>query len=448
MVKQRILALIVLVISFALGYYIYWSEITDKNSFKLGLDLSGGTYLVYQADIANISPEEIENSMNALRDVIERRVNLFGISEPRVSTETTTLSGQGKEYRLVVELPGVADAQEAIALIGQTPLLEFKIENPNPESINLKASDVVDGTIDLSPVIINDRRYITTALTGQYLSRSTLQFDPTTNAPVIALQFNEQGAALFESITEQNIGKTVAIYLDGAIISAPVVNQKITGGEAIITGSFTANEAKVLVGRLNSGALPVPINLISTETIGPSLGSNAIAAGITAGLIGIIAISSLLIIWYRVPGIIAVVSLIVYTILTLLSLKLIPVTLTAAGIAGFVISLGMAVDANILIFERMKEELHGKRSIIEAVRIGFDRAWTSIRDGNSASLLSAIILFWFGTPMIQGFALTFGIGVFISMISAISVSKIMLISIAGNTHSRIARFLFSSGFTK
>lgn len=448
MVKQRIIALIVLLISIAIGYFVYWSEVTGRNPFKLGLDLSGGTYLVYQADITNIPSGEVENSMNALRDVIERRVNLFGVAEPRVSTETTTLSGAGKEYRLVVELPGVADAQEAIAMIGQTPLLEFKVENPNPEPIKLQASDVVDGTIDLSSSMTTDRQYIGTALTGQYLSRSSLQFDPTTNAPVIALQFDEQGAALFESITEQNIGKTVAIYLDGAIISAPVVNQKITGGQAIITGSFTANEAKVLVGRLNSGALPVPVHLISTETIGPSLGSGAIYAGIVAGLIGLIAISGLLIIWYRVPGIIATIALVIYSVIMLALFKLIPVTLTSAGIAGFIISLGMAVDANILIFERMKEELHGKRSILEAVRIGFDRAWTSIRDGNISSFLSAIVLFWFGTPMIQGFALTFGIGVFVSMVTAISASRILLAATAGNANGRVARFLFSSGFNK
>jgi protein-export membrane protein SecD len=389
--------------------------------------------------------------MDSLRDVIEQRVNLFGVSEPRVSTETTSLAGDSIEYRLVVELPGITDVKKAIAMIGQTPLLEFKVKDPayKPGNVIINESDINNGTIDLGSVILNqDAQYIGTALTGQYLSRANLQFDPTTNAPSIGLQFNEEGSKLFEKITGENIGKTVAIYLDGALISAPNVNEKISGGQAVISGTFTPVEAKILVGRLNSGALPVPVTLISTDTIGPTLGSDAVQSGLLAGLIGLIAISGLLIVWYRVPGIIATISLAVYGIVMLALFKLIPVTLTSAGIAGFIISLGMAVDANILIFERMKEELHTGKSIIESMKTGFDRAWTSIRDGNISSMITAIILFWFGTTLIKGFALTFGLGVIVSMLSAITVSRTLLYAIAGIGNGRIKRFLFSSGISK
>lgn len=423
MLKQRILALVVLLAAGGIGFFVYSSQVNNTKPFKLGLDLSGGSHLVYKADVSKIPAAGVSEAMGSLRDVIERRVNLFGVSEPRVSTESTTLAGDGKEYHLVVELPGITDIKKAIDMIGQTPLLEFKVE------------DGLGG-------------YKEAGLTGQYLSRATVTFDPITQAPSINLQFNTEGAKLFEKITGENIGKTVAIYLDGAIISAPVVNGKISGGQATITGTFTPVEAKTLVGRLNSGALPVPVTLISTDTIGPTLGSGAVHAGLTAGLIGIIAIAILLIIWYRVPGIIATISLAVYAIIMLALFKLIPVVLTSAGIAGFIISLGMAVDANILIFERMKEEIHAGKSLADAIKIGFDRAWTSIRDGNISSIISAVALYAFGTTLIKGFAIAFGLGVIISMFSAITVSRLVLIAVAGIGNGRIKRFLFSSGMSK
>lgn len=451
--KTRIFALVLILASAGLGFFVYNSEQKQSKPFRLGLDLSGGAYLVYQADVSTIPGPEIDESLDALRDVIERRVNLFGVAEPRVTTETARLGGE-TEHRLVVELPGVADVDEAIKMIGQTPLLEFKVQNPNFDSeslndvITLDGASIKDGVLDLGTVLAGREPFIGTPLTGKYLSRASLQFDPTTRAPIIALQFNNEGAVLFEKITAENIGKPVAIYLDGAPISTPYVNEAISGGEAVITGSFTPVEAKQLVGRLNSGALPVAIELITTDIIGPTLGTDAVASGIKAGLIGFIAIMAILLLWYRAPGIVSIIALLIYAIIMMVLFKLIPVTLTAAGIAGFIISLGMAVDANILIFERMKEELYSKRPLHEAVRIGFDRAWTSIRDGNISSILSAIVLFWFGTPLIQGFALTFGIGVLVSMITAISVSRVMLYALAGNHNGRIIRFLFSSGFTK
>ncbi|MDQ5953264.1 MAG: preprotein translocase subunit SecD, partial [Patescibacteria group bacterium] len=230
-------------------------------------------------------------------------------------------------------------------------------------------------------------------------------------------------------------------------ISIPVVKQAISGGEATITGGFSAEEAKQLVGRLNSGALPVPIELISTQTIGPSLGLMAVDAGVSAAIIGFSILAFFLLVWYRLPGLIAIIALAIYTILMFAIMKVIPVTLTAAGIAGFIISIGMAVDANILIFERMKEEMRSGKTIEESIENGFGRAWLSIRDGNLSSLISAVILFWFGTSLIQGFALTFGIGVLVSMVSAITVSKVLLKAIT-NKNSKALRFLFSNGFSK
>lgn len=451
MLKNRLMTLGIIILAAGLGFCVYWSQHTGRHPFKLGLDLSGGTYLTYRADVSKVSATDIPTAMDSLRDVIERRVNLFGVSEPRVTTETTTLGGLGREYHLIVELPGVTDTKKAIEMIGQTPLLEFKVEDPNykPGAISITPADIKDGKIDISSALADQNaKYKSTPLTGQYLSRATLQFDQQTHAPTIGLQFNTEGAKLFEQITGDNVGKTVAIYLDGSVLSAPRVNQKISGGQAVITGTFTPAEAKTLVARLNSGALPVPVALISTDAIGPTLGAGAIHAGLLAGLVGLLAIVVLLIVWYRVPGIIATVSLAIYALIMLGLFKAIPVVLTSAGIAGFIISLGMAVDANILIFERMKEELHGGKTIAEAARAGFDRAWNSIRDGNISSIISAIVLYSFGTTLIKGFAVTFGLGVIVSMISAVTVSRIFLVTTAGVGNGRIKRFLFSSGISK
>ncbi len=225
------------------------------------------------------------------------------------------------------------------------------------------------------------------------------------------------------------------------------MNEAITGGKAQISGNFTPTEAKLLVGRLNSGALPVPISLISTQTIGPSLGAEATSAGVKAALIGLLAIALFLVIWYRLPGIIAVVALSMYVVIMLSVFKLVPVTLTAAGIAGFIISIGIAVDANVLIFERMKEELRSGDGISDSIRHGFKRAWLSVRDSNISSIITAIILYWFGTSLIKGFALVFLIGVIVSMISAISITRIFLYTLNIKKKNKFTGFLFGSGFS-
>lgn len=455
MAKTRITAFIILLLGVGVGFFVYKSEMAHrtldpektavglaKYPFRLGLDLKGGTHLVYNADVSAIDTIEIKDSMSALRDVIERRVNIFGVSEPVIQVQSGGFSNQGEE-RLIVDLPGVTDVSKAIEMIGQTPVLDFRTENPEPQ----KAEDITVGEDGKVNVDVDYSPYILTELTGRYLDKATLNFNQMTGEPTVSLLFDDEGAKLFEKITSENVGKTVAIYLDGEPISTPVVNEAIAGGQAEITGNFTPIEAKTLVGRLNSGALPVPISLVSTQTIGPSLGTEATSAGVKAALIGFLAIALFLIIWYRLPGLIAVIALTIYVFLMLAIFKMLPVTLTAAGIAGFIISIGIAVDANVLIFERIKEELRGGDEVSDSIHQGFKRAWLSVRDSNISSIITAIILFWFGTALIQGFALVFLIGVIVSLISAVTVTRLFLYSFNFKHKSRFTDFIFGSGFS-
>lgn len=385
--------------------------------FRLGLDLQGGTHLVYEADLNNIDKGQYTDAMQGVRDVIERRVNLFGVAEPLVQVDTV-----GSHYRLIVELAGVRDIHQAITMIGETPSLDFREERPAAET-----QAILDRFKALSPeeqkTFTEDPYFSPTELTGKYLKNSTLQFDPNTNAPQVGLEFNAEGAKIFEAITARNVGKRIAIYLDGSPISAPTVNEAISGGKAQITGNFKYDEAKQLVQRLNAGALPVPIKLVSQQSVGASLGERSLQQSLFAGIIGILAVALFMIFWYRLPGLLAVLALVLYSAIVLMIFKLIPVTLTLAGIAGFILSVGMAVDANILIFERLKEELRWGKSLGGAIDEGFRRAWTSIRDSNASSLITCLVLFWLGTSIIKGFALTLAIGIVVSMFSAIFVTR-------------------------
>lgn len=451
--KKRIIAILILLLGTGIAFFVFKSEPKlNKNfeqessffkhhPFRLGLDLSGGSHLIYKADVSQVPAGQVTDAMNSLRDVIERRVNLFGVSEPVVQVQESSFVSGGDE-KLIVDLPGVTDVEKATEMIGQTPLLEFKIEAPADAPREVKVG--ADGKINLDM----SQQFVSTELSGRYLKKAVLEFDQTTSQPTVGLQFDETGTQLFADITKNNIGKIVAIYLDGAPISTPVVREEITGGQAQISGNFTPAEAKQLVGRLNSGALPVPITLVSKQTIGATLGDNALYAGMKAALIGFLLVALFLILWYRLPGVIAVLSLSLYVGIILVLFKLLPVTLTAAGIAGFIISIGVAVDANILIFERLKEELRAGRTIADSVSAGFARAWFSIRDSNISSILTAIILFWFGTSSIKGFALTLGMGVLVSMLSAITISRIFLYAIEFIGEGKVARFLFSSGLSK
>lgn len=460
MIFKRFQALIVIILGALLALFIYNSEPglggdeVEPKAFKLGLDLSGGVSLTYKADLSGVPDGEIKDSMSALRDVIERRVNLFGVSEASVVTQDPGIANN--DYKVIIDLPGVTDIDQAVSMIGQTPLLEFKTERPEgPEQDRLIEEfeallpQIESGEIPLTSV--EDPYFVRTELTGRYLKRAVLDFSQTggfSTEPVVSLEFDKEGADLFEQITAENVGKVVAIYLDGAPISTPVVREAISGGQAVISGSFSPEEAKILVGRLNSGALPVPIERISTQSIGPSLGTAAVDSGVRAGVISFIILSALFILWYRLPGVVAVVALGIYASIMFTLFKIIPVTLTASGIAGFIISLGLAVDANILIFERLKEEMKDGRTIKDAITNGFSRAWLSIRDSNLSSVITAAILFWFGSALIKGFALTFGIGVLASMLSAIVVTKIILIGVSPRVEDSISKKLFGSGFGK
>lgn len=440
--------------------------------FSLGLDLQGGTHLVYQADVKNIPEKDRASALESARDVIERRVNAFGVSEPVVQVNKNA-SG---EYRIIAELAGVKDVKEAIKMIGETPILEFKEMGDSLNNITVDAQGKASTSIDLSQA---QSSWKNTELTGKYLKRATLQFNPNDGSPEVSLEFDTEGGKLFEEITGRNIGRPVAIFLDGYPISVPTVNEKITGGQASISGRFSIDEAKLLVRRLNSGALPVPISLISQKTVEASLGFKSIDNSFKAGLIGLVLVSLFMVLYYRLPGLLSVLSLMVYGLAVLaifkalpvwLSLILVivmvglifytfnelkifngtlallfaiigvllffyalkPITLTLSGIAGFILSIGIAVDANILIFARTREELKSGKSVSQAIDSGFKRAWPSIRDGNVSTIITCLILMFFGTSSVQGFGTTLFIGIAVSLFSAIVITHTLFVVILGD----------------
>ncbi|MFA6043103.1 MAG: protein translocase subunit SecD [Patescibacteria group bacterium] len=498
---------------------------------RLGLDLQGGASLVYEANTEALAAADQAAALDSARDVIEQRVNAFGVSEPVVQT-----SRVGDKWRIIVELAGIKDISQAIQLIGDTPILEFQEAGTPPaptaeqkaaaekanaevkkkaESILTQArtagadfaklanentqdpsnagtdgqgkggdlgfaqrgtfvaefekalfDDLQDGEVTsklvktqfgyhiikriearttkvdgkdvqevrgshilfttTDPAAQTSAQFVATGLTGKQLKRADVTFAQTTGEPEVALTFNDEGSKLFAEITKRNIGKTIAIFLDGQILSNPTVNQEITGGNAVISGSFTLKDAKDLARRLNAGALPVPVTLVSQQTVGASLGADSIQRSLFAGLLGIIVVALFMIFFYRLPGFLSVIALGLYTLLVLTIFKLWPVTLTLAGIAGFILTIGIAVDANILIFERTKEELRAGHPLDSAIQEGFKRAWLSIRDSNASSMITALILIWFGSSLIKGFAITLLIGIVVSLFSAITVTRNLL----------------------
>ncbi len=389
-----------------------------NNNLKLGLDLAGGSQLVFEADTSKISEEKKRTSLESLRNVIERRVNLFGISEPNVQTSNF----QGKD-RIVVELPGISDTKEAQALIGRTAQLVFA---------RLQAPERSDGgQVEVSAT--SSAILVPTDLTGADLAESSVVFDQNTGKPAVSLTFTKEGGEKFAKITGDNVGKPVAIVLDNEVVSAPNVQEKIVGGTAQITGSFTLDEAKKLSIQLNAGALPVPVKVVEERTIGATLGAESISKSIIAGLAGLGMVILFMILAYGKLGLVADIGLIVFGVITLALYKLIPVVLTLPGIAGFLLSVGMAVDSNILIFERFKEEKDKHSTISDALEVSFGRAWDSIRDANIATLLTAFILanpldwnFLHTSGPVRGFAITLALGIGISLFTGIIVSRNLL----------------------
>lgn len=543
--KIRMRSFIVLILAILLAIYVFppaWNKTADfinnrtglklghlrETSFSFGLDLLGGTHLVYEADTKKIPFKDQSNAVDGVRDVIERRVNALGVSEPLVQTNYS-----GDKWRVIVELAGVKDVGEAIKQIGETPTLQFKTqseqatrsltakEKAEMEEFNKKSKSAADGLLaralkgedfgdlafknsedkgtyekkgDLdwfrekvmvkefedavkalknnevrktllktqfgyhiikktgereikeegkdikeyraSHILILtkseasfmtlDDYWIDAELSGKHLERASVQFDPNTNMPEIGLQFNDKGKKLFKEITEKNVGKLVGIFLDGSPITVPRVNETIYDGNARITGDFDLKEARLLATRLNAGALPVPIKLVSQQTVGATLGKISVDKSLWAGLIGFALVCLFMILYYRLAGLMSVIALLVYGVVILAIFKFVPVTLTLAGIAGFILSIGMAVDANVLIFERLKEELAEGRDLEYGVAEAFRRAWPSIRDGNISTLITAAILFWFSTSLIRGFALTLSLGILVSMFTAMVISRVFM----------------------
>ena len=425
--KQRknniIILLAVCALTLAAAVFVYPPAmktlgIKDFRPYRFGLDIAGGSQLVYEVDMSKVAETDKDSVMNGLRDVIERRVNLFGVSEPRVVAVAS-----GANRRILVELAGVRDVQEAIRQIGSTPLLDFREVR---EGINFASTSAPAGSDGATAEADTTTEYIRTDLTGRYIKSAQVGFDQTTREPLVLLNFNEEGGKLFETITGKNIGKPLAIFLDGERISAPVVNQKIIGGSAQISGGFTLLEVQELVERFNAGALPAPIELVSRQTVDAVLGQRALELGILAGMAGTLAVMLFMIIYYGVLGVFATIALVIYITLTLAVFKMIPVTLSLAGIAGFILSIGMAVDANVLIFERTREEMKKGMSRGGAITEGFNRAWPSIRDSNASTIITALVLYFFTTSIVKGFALTLFLGVVLSMFSAVSVTRTLL----------------------
>jgi preprotein translocase subunit SecD len=378
---------------------------------SLGLDLQGGAHLVYELDLSKIEKSDWQSAQESTLRIIRDRVDKFGVGEPVIQS----LQVSGKRA-ILVELPGIKDLDQAKKLIGKTAQLEFWEEDTlGPKES--KENKVLPG-------------FKPTGLTGKQLKKATPQVDPNTQSWEVGLEFNAEGALLFKDITKRNLGKPVAIVLDETPISMPTVQTTIEGGKAVITGKFTPQEAKNLAIQLNAGALPVPIKIIEERTVEATLGKESIEKSIVAGLIGLFLVALYMLINYRYWGFWAVVALVIYTVLNLWVYKILHITLTLSGIAGFILSIGMAVDANILIFSRSREELAQGKDMISSVEEGFSRAWLSIRDSNVSSLITAFILYSFGTGQVRGFAVTLSIGILLSMFSAITITRTFLLAFA------------------
>jgi preprotein translocase subunit SecD len=429
------------------GIHIDFAGIRIDRDIKVmeGLDLQGGLQVILQAKETAEAPVN-RDTMAAVQAIVENRVNGLGVSEPLIQTQGAN--------RIIVELPGVKDPDQAIATFGRTGLLEFidagdtflpegtvvrtSLDAPLTQTVSIPpptagitpAGSLTD-TTGITPTAATTPtvKIYKTILTGRQLSKSAVGFDQL-NKPNIQFTFKDDGPKILLDYTTNNVGKYMAIVLDKRVISCPVIQSSIPDGSGVIEGSYTLDTAKALVVVLNYGALPVPLEVIENRTVGATLGADSVSKSMLAGAIGLIIVMLFMLIYYRLPGLLADVALIIYALVSLALFKLIPVTLTLPGMTGFVLSIGMAVDANILIFERMKEELRAGKTLGAAIEAGFARAWTSIRDSNASTLITCAILFWFGmnfgASIIKGFALTLAIGVIVSLFTAITVSRTFL----------------------
>ena len=392
---------------------------------KKGLDLQGGTHLVLEADMSALEKEDIPDALSSSKEIISRRVDLYGVSEPVIQTSVLN-----DAHRIIVELPGVTDVDSAINLIGQTAQLDFREDT---------ATDAGQVNYASPSAFIRIFDFTSTKLTGKDLKKSSVQFSQqqgATSEPVVSLEFTDEGRDLFADITTKNINRPVAIFLDDRLVTSPLVNEPIKDGRAVISGNFTPESASELSIMLNAGALPVPIKVVEQKNISATLGESSITKSVTAGSIGLGLVMLFMLLLYGWNGLIANVALLIYGLITLTVYKLIPVTLTLPGIAGFILSVGMAVDSNILIFERLKEELRADRPFATALELGFGRAWDSIKDANLATIITSLVLinpfnfsFLNTSGMVKGFAITLLIGVVISLFTGIIVTRTLMRSI-------------------
>ncbi len=391
--SSRNMMLVFIVAVIAVSSYIIFTKPILK-----GLDIQGGIRLVLEAQPTDKVKEIDRTVMNSAIAVVGNRVNGLGVAEPLIQ--------QKGDKQIIVEIPSVRDPQEAIRIVGEMTELKFKEDDGIDEKTK-------------------KQKWKDTGLDGRMITDAKTQPNQGGEWAVV-VNFNSEGAKLFGDLTTKYVGKQIAIDLDGKVISAPNVNEPITGGSASISGGFDAKSAQELVIKLKAGQFPVPLKMVENRTVGATLGEKAVDASVFAGILGLGAVIIFMFLNYRLPGLVANIALIIYTLISLAVFKLVPITLTVPGIAGFILSIGMAVDANILIFERTKEELREGRSIFNSLETGFDRAFSSIFDSNMTTLISSAVLFYFGTGLIKGFALTLGIGVVISMFTAITVTRTFL----------------------
>lgn len=392
--------------------------ISWKKQFKthLGLDLSGGTHIVLEADMKDIRAEDRVNALESAREVIDRRVNFYGVSEPIVQS-----SRVNDLYRIIVELPGVSNMDQAVETIGQTAKLEFREFKDEKDAT--PGAFVIPFMENTNPV----------GITGKELQTASLEFSQQTSEPQVSLEFTPEGGKKFAEVTKKLIGKPLAIFLDSSPLTWPRVNTEISDGKAVIIGSFTRDQAKTLSLQLRAGSLPVPVSIIEKKTIGATLGQESVAKSIRAGLVGLVIVLVFMILQYGYLGFLADVALIVYGLISFSIFRAIPITLTLPGIAGFILSVGMAVDSNILIFERYKEELRHGRPWHVAMELGFGKAWDSIRDANITTIITCLILYnpggWAFLPssgLVRGFALTLLVGVIVSLFTGIVVTRTLI----------------------
>lgn len=414
-------------------------EVMDESwklalTLRLGLDLQGGTQVQLQADMPEGKQATAED-IEIAKAIIERRVNGLGVTEPLL---------QASGDRIIVALPGVQDPDAAIETLRGTGQLEFVDFSDAP--LSLRAGETVYTSLDPEGAPEGTPVY-ETVMTGDLLKSADVTLDPNTKQPIIAFELKPEGARIFEEYTRNHVGDRLAIVMDKTILSAPVINDVISD-RGVIQGSFTLDEARNLAIQMQYGALPVPLKVVDVRTVGPSLGQDSVESSIRAGLIGILVVLLFMVLYYRVPGFLADIALLFFVALNIAAFKMLPVVLTLPGIAGLLLTTGMAVDANILIFERMREEIRAGRQLDSAVDIGFSRAWTSILDSNLSTILIALILYYFGSnfgaSVVQGFAITLIIGVLISMFTAVVVTRSLmklLIRFFGN-QLRTRLFLF------